>query len=96
MARNYFKLGLNSKAIELWKEAVEIIENSNNSPYLKPVFHNNKAVALIDLGDSEKAQEILLKSLEDFPLTETYQKLLDLALDNGANFELSKSYLNLS
>ncbi|MBA6154650.1 helix-turn-helix domain-containing protein [Gelidibacter maritimus] len=95
LARNYFKLGLNSKAIELWKKAIEIIVNSNNSPYLKSVFRNNMAVALIDLGDSENAQKILLKSLEDFPLTETYQKLSDLVLDNGANFELSKSYLNM-
>ncbi len=93
LARNYLKLGLNRKAIQFWEEAIGIIENSSDDAYLKAVFRNNMSLAYINLGESEQAKQNLLQSLEEFPLTQTYQKLSDLVLDESKDFELSNFYL---
>lgn len=87
-------MGLNKEAIQLWQEAVETIENSNGDPYLLGVFYNNISLAFINLGETDKAQENLLKSLKISPRAQTYQKLSDLVLDRDKDFELSNFYLS--
>jgi|SRR5690554_1179809 len=51
------------------------------------------SLAYINLDETEKAQQNLLHSLEEFPLVQTYQKLSDLVLDKYKDFELSNFYL---
>ncbi len=93
LARNYLKLGLNRKAIQFWEDAIEIIENSSDDAFLKAVFRNNMSLAYINLGETERAKQNLLRSVEEYPLTQTYQKLSDLVLDESRDFELSNFYL---
>ena len=92
-ARNYLKLGYYRSAIQFWENAIKIIENSNNKPYLKAIFRNNMSLAYLNLGETERAHQNLLQSLEEFPLVQTHQKLSDLVLDKNKDFELSKAYL---
>lgn len=93
LARNHLKLGLNREAIKLWQDALGIIGNSTEYPYLQSVFHNNMSLAYINLGETEEAHKNLLKSLETYPLAQTYQKLSRLVLDRDKDFELSNFYL---
>lgn len=93
LARNYLKLGLNTKAIQFWEEAIKIIEDSKDDLYLKAVFRNNMSLAYLNLNEPEKAHKNLLQSLEDYPLMQTYQKLSDLVLDRDKDFEKSNFYL---
>ncbi|GGW45253.1 AraC family transcriptional regulator [Arenibacter certesii] len=94
LARNSLKLELNEKAIKLWQEAIQVIGDFNDNPYLLAVFHNNIASAYLNLEESEKALRYLLKSINGYPLSQTYQMLSKLVLDKEKNFELSNAYLS--
>lgn len=93
LARNHLKMGLNREAVQLWQEAIVVVESSTNDPYLLGVFYNNMSLAFLNLGETDKARKNLLKSLEINPAAQTYQKLSDLVLDTDKDFELSNFYL---
>ncbi len=93
LARNYLNLGLNRKAIQFWEDAIKLIENSKDHLFIESVFRNNMSIAYIKLGQTDKAYENLLQSLEKYPLAQTYKNLSDIALDKNKDFELSNYYL---
>lgn len=94
LARNHLRLGLNNKAIKLWKRAIEFTNNIPNEDYLKATFNNNIALALINIRENQKARNALHKALKTYPIAETYQLLSKLAIDSENDFELSKMYLD--
>lgn len=93
LARNAFMLELYEKAVKLWEEAIEVIDDADKYPYLLAVFQNNIASAYLNLGNTDDAHHYLLKSIDGYPLSQTYQMLSKLVLDKEKNFELSNSYL---
>ncbi|WP_169514967.1 tetratricopeptide repeat protein [Arenibacter latericius] len=75
LARNAFMLELYEKAVKLWEEAIEVIDDADKYPYLLAVFRNNIASAYLNLGNTDDAHRYLLKSIDGYPLSQTYQML---------------------